>query len=549
MTLHPASIGAVPAATAVVAHVAFPRGNVYLAMRDVLGTLFTDHDFVAIFPQRGQPAYAPWRLALVTVMQFAEGLSDRQAADAVRARIDWKYALNLELTDAGFDFSLLSEFRTRLLTGSAEHLLLDTLLTEFRHRDLLKVRGQQRTDSTHVFAAIRNLNRLECIGETMRAALNSVAIAAPAWLQQHLDPHWAERYQERVQDYRLPKSKAARVALAEVIGADGFHVLMAVDQSAAPPTLRALPALMMLRRVWMQQFAAPYFPVRWRDNADLPPAAVLIQSPYDNDAHFGIKRATKWTGYKVHLTETCDDAYPPLITNVETTTATVTDNEVVEAIHQELAARNLLPRDHIVDTGYVDARGMVAAATTHHVDLLGPVHADTNWQARQGRGFAAAEFDIQWSRQVVICPQGHPSAYWRARFDHTGHDIVDVGWSWKTCKRCPVLGECTQKKKGARTLKLRNAAEYAALRAARQRQTTPAFRAQYTRRAGIEGTLAQTIRMSGLRHTRYIGVAKTHLQQVCTATARNVVRATDWLVHKPKRKPHRSAFAILVTPP
>ncbi len=548
MTLHPEIAGPVPTATAAVARAAFPRGNVYLTMRDVLGTLFTDHDFVALFPQRGQAAYAPWRLALVTVMQFAEGLSDRQAADAVRARIDWKYALSLELTDAGFDFSLLSEFRTRLLAGSAEHLLLDTLLTEFRHQKLLKVRGLQRTDSTHVLAAIRNLNRLECIGETMRAALNSVATTASAWLQQHLDPQWAERYQERVQDERLPRSKAERVALAEIIGADGFQLLTAVDDPAAPPVLRTLPALVMLRRVWIQQFAAPCFPVRWRDNADLPPAAILIQSPYDSEAHFGIKRATKWTGYKVHLTETCDEDYPPLITNVETTTATVTDNEVVDTIHQELAARALLPRDHIVDTGYMDARGMVAAATAHRIDLFGPVHADTNWQARQNRGFAAAEFDIQWAQQVVICPQGHASAYWRARFDHTGHDIVDVGWSWKTCKRCPVLGECTQKQKGARTLKLRNAAEYMALHAARQRQTTATFRTQYTRRAGIEGTLAQTIRTSGLRQTRYIGVAKTHLQQVCIAAARNVVRATNWLVQKPKRKPHRSAFAILVAP-
>ena len=127
--------------------------------------------------------------------------------------------------------------------------------------------------------------------------------------------------------------------------------------------------------------------------------------------------------------------------------ATVTDNEVIAAIHQQLAARNLLPQTHIVDTGYLDARGLVSAATTHQIDLLGPVHADTTWQARQGRGFAAAEFDIQWAAQRVMCPQGHQSAYWQARRDHTGHDIVDVGWSWKTCKVCPVLSQCTQKRR------------------------------------------------------------------------------------------------------
>jgi transposase len=290
--------------TTTVARAAFPHGNIYLAMRDTLGTLFTDQDFVDLFSHRGQPAYSPWRLALVTMMQFAEGLSDRQAADAVRARIDWKYALGLDLTDAGFDFSLLSEFRTRLLTGQAEARLLTTLLTRCQDQGFLKPRGQHRTDSTHVVAAIRTLNRLECVGETMRAALNALASVAPVWLRDHLNPQWAERYQQRVQDYRLPKSKTERVRYAEVIGADGFALLNAVYASTAPPELRTLPAVDRLRRIWIQQFAAPCEPVRWRDNAELPPATILIQSPYDEDAHFGIKRATTWTGYKVHLTET-----------------------------------------------------------------------------------------------------------------------------------------------------------------------------------------------------------------------------------------------------
>lgn len=219
---------------------------------------------------------------------------------------------------------------------------------------------------------------------------------------------------------------------------------------------------------------------------------------------------------------------------------------MVAAIHQQLSLRDLLPRDHIVDAGYIDARGMVLDDTTHHIAMLGPIHADTNWQARQSHGYAAAAFDIQWSAQSVICPQGQPSAYGRARLDQTGHAVVDVGWSWKTCNVCPVLQACTRKQKGARTLKLPNAAEYAALHAARNRQMTLPFRTQYSARAGIEGTLAQTIRMSGLRRARYRGVQKTYLQQVFTATARNVVRTTDWLTQRPQRKLHKSAFARLV---
>jgi transposase len=183
MSLHPQGVPPVPEETRRIAQAAFPRGNVYMRMRDELGVIYDDQLFASLFSARGQPAMSPWRLALTTVMQFAEGLSDRQAADAVRSRIDWKYALSLELIDPGFDHTVLSEFRTRLVAGQAEQLLLDTLLTRMRERGLLKARGRQRTDSTHVLATIRTLNRLELVGETVRYALNSLAVVAPDWLR------------------------------------------------------------------------------------------------------------------------------------------------------------------------------------------------------------------------------------------------------------------------------------------------------------------------------------------------------------------------------
>src|SRR2546426_1408455 len=158
-------------------------------------------------------------------MQYAQGLTDRQAADAVRTRIDWKYALSLELTSPGFDFSVLCEFRGRLLANGAEHRLFDLLLDHCRERGWLKARGKQRTDSTHVLAAIRTLRRLECVGETMRHALNVLAEVAPSWLLEHMDPLWAERYEKRFSDFRLPKEEKKRVDLAETIGADGRRLL------------------------------------------------------------------------------------------------------------------------------------------------------------------------------------------------------------------------------------------------------------------------------------------------------------------------------------
>src|SRR6516225_4567317 len=165
----------VPDDTARVARAAFAHGNTYLNLRDELGTVFTDEDFASLYPSRGRPAEAPWRLALVTVLQFIENLSDRQAAEAVRSRIDWKYALSLELTDPGFDSSVLCEFRTRLLANSAHARLFERMLSHLAERKLLKARGRQRTDSTHVFASVRAIGRLECLGETLRYALNSLA--------------------------------------------------------------------------------------------------------------------------------------------------------------------------------------------------------------------------------------------------------------------------------------------------------------------------------------------------------------------------------------
>jgi transposase len=170
----------------------------------------------------GQPALSPWRLALVTIMQFVEGLSDRQAAEAVRSRIDWKYALSLDLTDPGFDFSVLCEFRQRLMKGRAEKILLDKLLKQSQQVGLLKAGGQQRTDSTHVLAAIRNVGRLECMIETLRYALNAVAEVAPVWLRALAPSDWYERYSKRIEESRLPRNPQEREALASKVGADGL---------------------------------------------------------------------------------------------------------------------------------------------------------------------------------------------------------------------------------------------------------------------------------------------------------------------------------------
>jgi transposase len=310
MSLHPQPISPVPVETARVARAAFPKGNALMLMRDELGAIYEDEAFAHLFPRRGQPAEAPWRLALVTIFQFAESLSDRRAADAVRARIDWKYALSLELDDPGFDASVLCEFRARLLEGGGGQPLLDTLLARFREMGLLKV-GKQRTDSTHVLAAVRALDRYELVGETMRHALDVLATVAPDWLRERAEPEWGKRYARRTEDDRLPSKKEKRRALAETIGGDGYALLEAIYAGNAPGWLREVPAVQTLRRIWVQQYACTEQGFRFRTDEDgLPPAVRFIASPYEPDAHYARKYSTSWIGYKAHLTKTCEDEAP-----------------------------------------------------------------------------------------------------------------------------------------------------------------------------------------------------------------------------------------------
>src|SRR3954453_1126225 len=244
----------VPDDTARIARAAFPRGNPYVLLRDRLGPVFDDAGFADLYPQRGQPAYTPWRLALVTLMPFREGLSDRQAAEAVRARINWKYLLALDLADAGFDYSILCEFRGRLLGGDAADRLLARLLDAAREGGLRKARGRQRPDSTHVLAAIRTLNRVELVAETLRAALNAIAVAAPEWLRGLAPADWHKRYDRRIENIRLPAAGPKRDAYGAQVGTDGFLPLDALSGEGAPPEVTKLMQVAVLRRVWARHF-------------------------------------------------------------------------------------------------------------------------------------------------------------------------------------------------------------------------------------------------------------------------------------------------------
>ncbi len=553
MSMYPQELGSIPEETARVARAACPKGTLAMRLRDALGELYQDEQFAALYPVEGQPAYAPWRLAVVTVLQYAETLTDRQAADAVRERIDWKYSLGLELTDPGFDYSLLSEFRLRLVDEGAETLLLDRLLEVCKQRGWLKAGGKQRTDSTHVLARVRSLSNLECVGETLRAVLNDLAAIAPDWLVQQISPDWFERYSHRVENYRLPKAESQRTALAQQIGADGLHLLQALERPDAADTLKDEASVRRLRQVWQQYYDLSGGKAKWRAGPQANEGEGIIRSPYDPEARTGKKRETTWLGYQVHLTETCapektEDAQakaiPQLIVAVQTTVATMQDVEKTHDIQEDLAQHHLLPDEQIVDTGYIDADLLVSSQQNYGIRLVGPVLSDNSWQSQAGKGFDVAHFHLDWQAELATCPQGQTSHRWSLAGER-----MEVVFAREVCAACPVRSDCTKSSTTGRVLHVRPQAAHEALQARRQEQETPAFRQAYQTRAGIEGTLSQAVRRMGIRRARYDGLHKTQLQHVLTAVAINLVRIDAVLTQTPRGKTRRSNFMRLALHP
>ncbi|MFF7995898.1 IS1182 family transposase [Kitasatospora xanthocidica] len=537
----------VPELTARVVRASFPKGTMAVRVREALGPLFEDESFAEAFPRRGRPAISPGALALVSVLQYAEGLTDRQAADQVRARMDWKFLLGLELDDPGFDFSVLGDFRARLIEHGLEERVLDLVLARCSELGLLRSGGRQRTDSTHVLASVRVLNRMEFVGETLRAALEALAAAAPQWLSPLVTTDWVKRYGSRIDSYRFPKGDNVRQEWAEQVGRDGFVLLEAAHAAGAPLWLREIPAVQVLRRAWIEQYHRDDKGVRWREGEDLPPGRLRLASPYDPGARYSVKRGSGWCGYKTHLSETCEPGAPHLITHVATTDAAVADTEMIEAIHQGLTARELLPDEHDVDAGYVTAAHIVTARAEHGIELLGPVGLDTCHANHQGEHFAQSAFTIDWQGKKVTCPQGKTSASWSEQRKSSGTPLTRVHFTARDCASCPMREKCTRAANGqwGRSLTLLPQDQQEVLEARRREQLTDAWKRRYNTRAGVEGTISQAVRRTGIRRTRYTGLPKTHLGNVLAATAINIIRLDAWLNDTPLGETRTSHLARL----
>jgi hypothetical protein len=481
--------------------------------------------------------------------------------------------------DPGFDHTVLSEFRDKVARAGLEQVTLDALLARLAGDGLVKAGGKQRTDSTHVVAAVAGLNRLELAGESVRAAVEALAAAHPDWLAQRICvSDWTARYGTPMTGWRPPASQARQDELAITYARDGYALLEAVHDQTAPVWLRELPAVEVLRRVLLQNYTRTTTSggrevIKRRqkepEGDGLPPGHTRIASPYDTDARWGVKRDTFWLGYKLHVSETCDGqpecgcpggstgkggtgrgghdkactaaAFPNLITHVATTEATVTDNQMTGVIHDALAGKALTPARHYLDSGYLSAALVVAEAARHGIALIGPLLGDTSAQARAGNGYARAGFTIGYDTQTVTCPQGRAAASWTP-CTQRGKDAIVVQFAAADCGPCPVKALCTKGKFRTLTLPPRDLAEAQA--AARAEEKTIPFQADYARRAGVEGTIHQAA-SHGARRARYRGLPKTRLDHVYMAAALNLLRLHAYWTGTPLDRKRTSHLARL----
>jgi len=358
---------------------------------------------------------------------------------------------------------------------------------------------------------------------------------------------WFSRYGRPVYD-DLPKGVCARKEYAESVGKDGMMLLswIGAEASSEFSWLGKIPAVELLEKIWENQYRLEGSELLWREAKELPRAGERLDSPYDPDARYGNKRSKRWSGYKLHLTETCDENLPRVVTRADTTPAHLSDVAKTRKVHDDLHRRNLLPKEHMADAGFVDADLLVKSALEHGIDLIGPVRPNVSWQARTKGAYDISRFHIDWEAKKATCPEGKESRTWNPITDPWGNADIIVRFARKDCRACESRALCTRSKDEPRHLTLLpNKAEHEVVQAARVREKTPEWKSKYERRAGIEGTFSRTVSLLGVRRARYRGLEKVSLEHVLTAVALSILRVMEWLGGITPQKSRVSAFAKL----
>jgi transposase len=500
-----------------------------------------------------------------------EKLSDRAAVQMVRTRIDWKYALHLPLNDRGLDASVLCEFRARLVGGKLERKIFDALLEKFKEQGLFKGRRQQRTDALQIVAAVRKLNRLELVMETMRLAIEELVEADVEWVKKNVPGEWIETYGEWTESERLvkesgPNGEAETERLLKETGRDGVQLLEQLEADGQARELRELKAIKRLEQVWRQQYRR----VGLKDSeialemstkqsrAEEGVGREIIATPHDVEARYSEKRGIGNTGYKLHLTEVAEEGVPALITDVEVVGAQEYDGGALEGIHERLKERGLLPEEHLVDKGYISGDA-IAASQKRGVKLLGPMwgangsqnnetnsassdvsvktkeEEDQKSGARGVNCLELEEFRFNFKQQEALCPKGIRSRHWvKTQRRDRGQAVVVIYWDKKQCLGCPLAPLSVHNHQRGRVVRLSE--NYRAIAQRRDEQRKPEFKQKYRRRAGIEASLSTLVRGYKGRRTPYRGRAKTRANFLRIATVMNLKRAVAWKQgSRPKR--------------
>ena len=521
MSLKPQAPRAMPVELAALESVIFKakKASPYQLVGNQLYEKYRDEEYLDLYSVEGKPGLSPVLLGFVTLFQYLEGLSDREATNAVLVRLDWKYALHLPLDYGGFDFSVLSEYRTRLVKHEAEGRVFERILQDMAGLGVLKRHGRQRTDSLAIVTRVRTLNRLELVVETLRVTVREIVAVDEEWGRKVLPPSWEERYGERCVYERL--SEKERGILQREAGQDGQWLLERLEEASTPRVVRELDEVQVLREVWAQQFEVrDAQEVVWREPGPYD-GETQIQTPHDSEARYSRKRDTEWIGYKLQVTDTDDEGLPHLMTDIAVTSSVEGDHEALGEIRARQVERDVQPQERLGDAGYVSGETLAAGAEIGE-DLVGPAAEDHSPQARMENGITQEQFTVDVIAGRAECPGGQSTT------KHTIHPDNSVTFRFDAaqCQACPLRAQCCAGK-GGRTIT--RGPHYAELQAARARQQTDEFKQNYKRRGGVEGTLSVLVRGHGLRKCWYLGKAKNNLRALFVAAAVNLRRAARWL--------------------
>jgi transposase len=506
----------IPIDTAKIGQKVLTEENIYRQIGDRFHEILPEEEvFEELYETTGRGAISPLLLALVTVFQMMEKVPDRVAAAWVASRIDWKYAMHLPLGYAGFHFTDLLAFRKRLLEHNQERLVFEQVLLKLNGLGLIKKRGKMRTDASHILGVVERLSQFELVMESLRVALKAVMEVAQDWAKQVLPAAFCEVYSQQQSEYGLSESQM-RTQLVQA-GQDGFWFLTQIDKSA-PTLVGQLPEVEVLRKVLQQQFpegpGGP--PVKQR-----PTGKQVIESPHEPEVRYGTKRGNGWLGYKMQVTETCDNDQPHLIVDLEATGALDNDSPELPKIQARLETQQTLPGEQYVDQGYMSGYHLADSAELG-ILLMGVPLNDT-----QGpEGFRQTDFHIDEAAQQVTCPAEHTNALWSEKYDHDRQETqFVVRFAAKTCQQCHFFGHCTSSSQG-RSLTLHPHRDVLAAR--RAEAQTKEFLQKLHLRAGIEATISELVRGYGFRSARYRGLSKLRLQAYFTAVAVNFKRLERW---------------------